>query len=1406
MKNPPNFFEPIRLKAAQRWNQLEKDPELAGPWHQLFKQVQSPRHVLSELLQNADDAGATEASVRIESDVFIFEHNGDDFTEENFASLCRFGYSNKRALHTIGFRGIGFKSTFSLGNRVQLFTPTLSVTFHRRRFTEPHWQAGHSMVERRTRICVAISDHHRRREIEKNLEEWIESPVSLLFFKHIRQLRIGNSNVHWGSMGDGPVPNSEWMAMHGKEDTAFLLIRSEPEPFPAEALEEIRQERLVGTQDEVDFPPCSVEIVLGAKGRLFVVLPTGVQTSLPFACNAPFVQDPARLKIKDPEISPTNRWLLERTGQLAASAMIAWVQQSSLPISERVGAYELLPDIGQHDSSLESGCSAAVAQAFATAANGHPLLLTDDNAVTLAGQSVILPAELFDIWPNEQTTALFDSNARPPLSRHIAEQHRKRLLSWNFVEQISKKYIIRMLYHKNPPKPSTWQKLLDLWAYIAPDTTQYSAVFHPNNMNIMPVQGKDMLYSAQQIVRLGEKKLVQSNDDWEFLSTHMLALDQEWIRFLAERRRSAATTQPSPDMQEPPPDNSLSAAEAILQKAELSTATDVNKVIDHVARAFFSVGNVSRSQCVQLAQIAAKLNVRPSESFRYVTAENYIQEMTWETIFDENGEIKDFLPERFRVSHLLHPDYTIHFTSCSRDEWNRWVASGRSGLNTFVPLMSTSNGLCSYDAEREARKHGFTGAFSYKYKTDHVRVEDWNFQDDVWNHWQTLAKDDDQLWVRIAGYILRQRPDYWNKAQTAKFFHIATTGSKHPMTDIPILPTWILKLREVPCLRDTRGIARKPDELLRRTPQTEPLLDVEPFIESALDTEQVRPLLKLLGVRDTPTGPDRILERLRGLSKTTHPPIGEVEKWYRRLDDLINTCSSTEILRMKLAFQGEKILLAHDGTWTTSKAVYMNGDDDDVPGISLIRPSVRELSLWQKIGVAERPTAEVAVQWLKGLQPGIALSSDDQRRVQALLKRYPEQIWDECGCWLNLDSEWSAIKGLRYSLSMQTLVPWNALYPQVKKQTADLRMLPRTVTSEPPFRDLRPLAQCLEQRPHISERAANTTEEKGWIKAFGTELQRIKLPDEQETQRIRDLARRLTQLRWCATSSLKASAYLNGTPAGTPQDVDILWFENTLFVKEESAGKLAKLVPDEISKAFNHEDISQALAYSFDRDAGAIRAYIADNFQLAPDSDTVSHPSDAVSNTSDVAPADELPVDSPQVDDGSEDGARIDPFSPPIDRRDTSQNGKIQGKPAKSHEPAPQPVHMKPDKVSLIERFATVNGYRERRGDRFCKRDGSYLEALEGAKDKWQRVNVAGNPDRYYWIKEQCLDRDPLILEADIWSMLDERHETHSLILMDLKGEPIEITGSRLRVLLEEKTVTLYPASYRLVQKKTPHA
>ena len=74
-----------------------------------------------------------------------------------------------------------------------------------------------------------------------------------------------------------------------------VSLESEAILFPTEAAEEILVERGVGAED-LHLPPCRVEIVMGLseENRLYVVLPTGAGLDLPFSCNAPFIQDPAR--------------------------------------------------------------------------------------------------------------------------------------------------------------------------------------------------------------------------------------------------------------------------------------------------------------------------------------------------------------------------------------------------------------------------------------------------------------------------------------------------------------------------------------------------------------------------------------------------------------------------------------------------------------------------------------------------------------------------------------------------------------------------------------------------------------------------------------------------------------------------------------------------------------------------------------------------------------------------------------------------------------------------------------------------------------------------------------------------------------------------------------------------------
>ena len=672
------------------------------------------------------------ASANIKDGEFIFTHNGEDFTEEHFTSLCRFGYSNKRSLHTIGFRGIGFKSTFSLGDQVRLVTPTLSVAFNRERFTEPVWvgETGQSSL---TSIRVAIKDKHRQGELEKNLSEWLRSPASLLFFRHIRTLRIGDEEVQWVSLGAGPVADSEWMSLSSSPDKKYLLIRSQREEFPAEALEEIKQERMVSVSEESSFPPCRVEIVLGMEGRLFVILPTGVTTNLPFACNAPFVQDPARLKIKDPDISPTNRWLLSRAGELAAHAMMAWVSNDKLDVERRTQAYRLLSDVDREDSSLEGSCAAIVEQAIDDTIRKSKFLIAETGDLVSWGECRAVPDLLLNVWSNDQVASFFTDQKRSILSRHVSIADRQKLIHWGAVESVEKSDVIDVLESKHLPRPNTWRQLMMLWAYLSSEVSVHRYYRSHTGVKIVPVQGRDVLYAADEVVRLGEKKLLHSDEDWNFLAERLLVLNQYWPLFLADQRRKAEDRGDAALGQE------IEDAYGLLEKLGLTQASDVSEVIQQVANEFFAQENCDIEDCIRLAQLAASLGAAVSQTFQFVTRDGYRTPVKDCIVADVQNDLDAFVNRDWYEGHVLHEDYGV-MLSCTEVEWQQWATSGRSNLVTFVPLTQVRNRIWGRQELRKAlNARGFERDPYYPYVTNEFIIE-LGFDDEHWQQWRNRRR------------------------------------------------------------------------------------------------------------------------------------------------------------------------------------------------------------------------------------------------------------------------------------------------------------------------------------------------------------------------------------------------------------------------------------------------------------------------------------------------------------------------------------------------------------------------------------------------------------------------------------------------------------------------------------------
>jgi hypothetical protein len=276
-------------------------------------------------------------------------------------------------------------------------------------------------------------------------------------------------------------------------------------------------------------------------------------------------------------------------------------------------------------------------------------------------------------------------------------------------------------------------------------------------------------------------------------------------------------------------------------------------------------------------------------------------------------------------------------------------------------------------------------------------------------------------------------------------------------------------------------------------------------------------------------------------------------------------------------------------------------------------------------------------------------------------------------------------------------------------------------------------------------------------------------------------------------------------PAGTARLTDLLWLDRKLFVSPLSKAKLAKRVPEEIGKSLN-PDIRAALAYAFERSPDDIKAYLEENFTLAPEAMVVTdQDGPAVQDNADpISPsmlkADDVSGESVVSESdavGGEDGDDM-PASPPSDddEADNDDMRDPEDEPDVVSRPRPAP---KPPRPNIMARFALAQGYRADGDDRFFHADGSWISRANATKFPWERRSSSGELQCHYYPKEHCLEREPLQIEADIWGLVDQKPEIYSFILLNPEGAPVEMTGSRLRALRDGGEMTIHPATYRLV-------
>lgn len=144
-------------------------------------------HFIYELLQNAEDVGASEVRFILQNDRVEFEHNGDRlFSIEDVNSITSIGKSSKKDDPTsIGKFGVGFKAVFAYTSTPKIESGEFHFCIRDLVVPDTNGLAPCSLGEKQTHMIFPFDNPKKSAkkaftEIEKNLRQLNESTLLFL--------------------------------------------------------------------------------------------------------------------------------------------------------------------------------------------------------------------------------------------------------------------------------------------------------------------------------------------------------------------------------------------------------------------------------------------------------------------------------------------------------------------------------------------------------------------------------------------------------------------------------------------------------------------------------------------------------------------------------------------------------------------------------------------------------------------------------------------------------------------------------------------------------------------------------------------------------------------------------------------------------------------------------------------------------------------------------------------------------------------------------------------------------------------------------------------------------------------------------------------------------------------------
>jgi hypothetical protein len=459
-------------------------------------------HFVFELLQNAEDAGATQILFNLFDDRLEVTHDGRLFNERDVRGVCGVGEGTKAEdLTQIGKFGIGFKSVYAYtatpevhsggeGFRIENYVRPYAVT------SKP---AGNSW----TTLFVfpfntaEISPDTACKEIGARLRNL--SARTLLFLRRINEIEYRLPNSKGGvylreEITRGPVRQVSVIGQNnGKDEEENWLIFERPVPVPGNS-ETVRVEVSFRLEAEDKAGKNPERIVKVKDSPLVVYFPTEKATRFGFLIQGPYRTTPSRDNI--PKDDDWNEMLVKETAELIGDI---------LPEIKDLGLFsvsflEALP-IRTEDFPEDSMFYPIVESVRDTLIKKELLPADDGSFVSAENAKLAHVADLRKLLGQVQLGQLFQSTATIKWLAGEITQDKTPELKFYFMEQLGveevrvEKFVYLLTDQFLESQPDEWiinfysfldDNRTELWKKPDADLRKRKIIRLDNNSHVVP--------------------------------------------------------------------------------------------------------------------------------------------------------------------------------------------------------------------------------------------------------------------------------------------------------------------------------------------------------------------------------------------------------------------------------------------------------------------------------------------------------------------------------------------------------------------------------------------------------------------------------------------------------------------------------------------------------------------------------------------------------------------------------------------------------------------------------------------------------------------------------------------------------------------------------------------------------